>query len=112
LQGTTNAFEQRRITKRHLREGKIVICDRYTLDALVQLRYAYRYNDSRAARLQTLLLRKIPPPAQLTYYLDVPPQLATGRKADYEVEKNAVRAALYRELAPKYDAIRIDGTQT
>jgi thymidylate kinase len=111
LLGMTHAVRQRRATVRHLRRGRVVICDRYTLDALVHLRYAYGYRESPATRLQTLVMRRIPPPARLTYFLDVPPEIATARKPDYELADNARRATLYRELCPKYGAIRIDGTR-
>lgn len=107
LQGTITAVRQRRMALRHLRNGRIVICDRYTLDALVHLRFAYR--ESHGAALQAYLMRKIPPPASLSYFLDVDPREATRRKADYTLDDNVERAGLYRDLAPRYGAIRIDG---
>lgn len=109
LQGVTNAARQRRRTARHLRRGRVVICDRYVLDALVHLRYAY--GRSPAARLQTALLRRIPPRPDLTYFLDLPASEATARKAEYRTADNERRARLYRELCASHGAIRLDATQ-
>ena len=108
LQGATNAVRQRRATAPELRRGRVVICDRYVLDALVQLRYAY--GTGRGTRPLDALLRAIPPRPQLSYLLDVPPELATARKPEYEVEQNTERAHIYRELAPEHGAVWIDST--
>ena len=104
LQGTVNAVRQRRATRAALRRGEVVICDRYVLDALVHLRYAY------GQRRGAWLLRRIPPRADLTFFFDLPPEVASARQPEYEPAQNAERARLYRELGPALDAIWIDAT--
>jgi len=108
LQGATNAVRQRRATAAELRRGRVVICDRYVLDALVQLRYAY--GTGRGTRPLDALLRVIPPRPQLSYLLDVPPEIATARKPEYDVDQNTERAQIYRKLAHEHGAIWIDST--
>ena len=104
LQGLVNAVRQRRVTAPALRRGQVVICDRYVLDALVHLRYAY------GERRGAWLLRRIPPRADLTFFFDLPPEVASARQPEYEPAQNAERARLYRELGPALDAIWIDAT--
>lgn len=89
-----NAISQRRLT-RGARRGRIVICDRYTLDSVVALRYAY----GRHARFrpQRALIAALCPAPRRAYLLDVPAEKAYARKGEYGVEWLAVHRMLYRE---------------
>ena len=103
----TNALEQSRASARHLARGRIVICDRYTLDSKVHLRFAY--GEGRAFRFQTALIRRLSPQTDRAYLLDVSAEEATRRKADYELSENSRRAALYREEAAGLGVRTVDG---
>lgn len=102
---------QRRATLTHVRNGRTVICDRYTLDAIVQLRHTY--GEGRRFGLQVALVRALSPGPRLAFLLDVPPEVALARKAeDYGLDELAAQARLYREVAGPLGAIRLDGTRS
>lgn len=103
-----HGWAQRRTTRAHLRRGAVVISDRYTLDAAVQLRYLY--GPQRLFRFQTWLLRRLLPTPLLAYLVDVPPETAHRRKPEqYDLEALARQALLYRELAERLGVKVIDG---
>jgi thymidylate kinase len=106
LVALANARRQRRDTRRHLRRGRIVICDRWTLDSAVQLCYLYGERDYG---FHQRLIRAISPRPRKSYFLDVRPEVASARQPEYEVEENVFRTKLYRELAPRMSAIVLDG---
>jgi thymidylate kinase len=88
--------------------GTVVICDRYTLDAAVYLRFGYG-NRSRF-RLQTGLLRTLSPRPVRSYYLDVPAETAYARKQEqYGLEELTRLVGLYREEAERLGVRRLDG---
>jgi thymidylate kinase len=91
----TNAASQRRMTLPHLRRGGIVICDRYTLDSIVELRFSYgmRYRFG----LQRALIERLSPAPRRAYLLDVPAETAYARKGEYGLEWLAAHRALYLE---------------
>jgi thymidylate kinase len=107
LVALTNAVGQARAAGRHLWRGRVVICDRYTLDSKIHLRYAY--GEERAFRFQTILIRFLSPRPERAYLLDVSPETATRRKQDYPLVENARRARLYREEAERLGVQRLDG---
>ena len=91
----------------HLLRGRVVICDRYSLDSAVHLRH--RYGDIRSVRLQIALISLASPRARLHYLLDVPPDVALRRKVDrWSAEQLARRSELYLELHQLYGARRVD----
>ena len=101
---------QRRATRPHVRRGRAVVCDRYTLDSIVQLRHTY--GERRRFGLQIALIRLLSPGPRVAFLLDVPPETALARKAeDYGAEELAAQARLYREVAEQLGAIRLDGTR-
>jgi thymidylate kinase len=71
----------------------VIICDRYILDSKVQLRYDY--GESRGFGFQMGLIRLLSPEPDRAFLLEVSPETASGRKADYELSENIRRAALY-----------------
>lgn len=103
----TNAVGQVRATWPHLARGRVVVCDRWTLDSLVHLRYAY--GEGRRHALARIILRSVAPRPRRAYLLVVPPDVACQRKPEYTLEQARVRAALYDEEAAKLGAIRLDG---
>lgn len=103
-----HGWAQRRTTRAHLRRGAVVISDRYTLDAAVQLRY--HYGPQRLFRFQTWLLDRLSPTPLLAYFVDVPPETAYRRKPEqYDLGALTMQALLYRELAEQLGARVLDG---
>jgi thymidylate kinase len=91
----------------HLLRGRVVICDRYSLDSAVHLRH--RYGDTRSVRLQISLISLVSPQPRLHYLLEVPPEVALRRKVDrWSADQLARRSELYLELHQLYGARRVD----
>jgi thymidylate kinase len=105
-----NAAAQRRVTRYHLRRGRNVISDRYTLDSRVHLRY--RYGERKRFRVQAWIISAVSPTPTLSYLVEVPPEVAYERKAEqYDLEQLQRQARLYREEADALDVTRLDGTR-
>ena len=104
----TNALTQRRVTRPHLRAGRVVVCDRYVLDSAVHLRWLY--GAERKFTLQTALVRWLSPKPTSVFFLDIDPEVAYARKPDFNLDELTEQAALYRRLHAEFDARRIDGT--
>jgi thymidylate kinase len=105
-----NAVSQRRATGRHLRRGRSVICDRYTLDSAVHLRY--RYGPARRFKFQISLIRALSPKPLRAYLLDVTPEVALSRKVDqHALEELEQQRDLYLEELPRLGVRRLDGTR-
>ncbi|HEV3228153.1 MAG TPA: hypothetical protein VGY97_01665, partial [Solirubrobacteraceae bacterium] len=64
-----NGISQRRLTRSELRRGRVVVCDRYTLDSVVALRFLY--GESRPFALQRRLIGLLSPKPTRAYLLDV-----------------------------------------
>lgn len=104
----SNGVTQRRRTREHLREGRTVVCDRWTLDSAVHLRY--RYGESRRFRVQVALIRLLSPRPVRTFFLHVPAEAAYARKDDhFDVEQLRRHERLYVEEHPRHGAHRLDG---
>ena len=97
-----------RATWPRILRGEVVVCDRYLLDAEVELRYFY---GDRRFRAQSALLRLLTPAAAAAFLLEVDPALAADRKGEFSSGQNARRAALYAELAARGGADRVDGSR-
>lgn len=103
-----NGRSQRQATAPHLRAGRMVVCDRWTLDSAVHLRY--RYGERRRFRLQAALVRVLSPRPVRTFFIDIPPEVAYARKDDhYDVDQLRRHAALYAQEWQAHGARRIDG---
>jgi thymidylate kinase len=102
------ALQHRKSTLRHLGSGKVVIFDRYTLDAAAQLRYFY--GSHHAFRFQKWLVQRVSPRARRSYFLEVRPETAFARKEHhYDFEGLREHAELYAEEAPSLPVVRLDG---
>lgn len=97
---------QRRQTRRRIRRGTIVICDRYTLDTKVHLRYEY---GDRPFRLQVGMVKLLSPRPRKAFLLDVTAETAHARKGEYELHQIERRAQLYREECDLMGVERLDG---
>lgn len=103
-----NVSAHRRVTRRHVLAGRVVVCDRYVLDSATHLRY--RYGDWRRYPLQTTLLRLLSPSPTRAYFLDVPAETSLERKQEqYSLEHLQRLARLYRETAPRLGVVVLDG---
>jgi thymidylate kinase len=102
-----NAWSQRRLTRPHLRRGAVVICDRYTLDSVVALRF--EYGRGRRFRPQRALISAISPTPRRAYYLDVSAETAFERKREWGVEWLAGHRDLYLEEAGPLKVRVLDG---
>jgi thymidylate kinase len=74
----TQAF-LRDVRRRHRAAQGVVLYDRHLADALVMLEVAYEGVD---LRIPEALVRRLLPRAALTFWLEVPPELAVSRKPD------------------------------
>jgi thymidylate kinase len=103
-----NALHQRRTAAENALQGKFVIFDRYSLDSVVRLRYAY--GDAERFRFQSFLIRALSPKPRCAFFLDVPAETALGRKVDqWSLEDLRRQAELYREEAARQGVRRLDG---
>jgi thymidylate kinase len=99
---------QRRETRAHLRGGKVVLCDRYTLDTAVHLRF--RYGQQRNYGFQIRFVQRLSPRPLAAYLLDVPAATAHARKAEqYSLQDLERQGDLYREEHARLDVRRLDG---
>jgi thymidylate kinase len=101
------AYRLARATWPQLARGRVVICDRYTLDSWVYL--LYKFGDFRSYALHLAILRSVSPQPRLAFFLDVPGAVASARKSDFLPERNERRANLYRSKGAEVGVRRIDG---
>lgn len=105
-----NALTHWREVGQHLARGRIVVCDRYTLDSAVHLRY--KYGPKERFRLQSGIVRVLSPRPLRSYLLDVPGAVAHARKPEkYTADDLEALAELYREEAERIGVRRLDGQQ-
>ena len=89
---------------------EVVIFDRYTLDAIAQSRYFY--DPDRSFRAARWLLRLLAPTPQLSYLLDVPPEVALARKQEqYDAAQLRLQSRLLMEEASHLNVRVLDGTR-
>jgi len=102
-----NGTSQLRLTRGELRRGRIVICDRYTLDSIVALRFLY--GPDRQFGFARLLIRWLSPRPLRAYLLDVSAETAFARKGEEDVSSLARHAELYRAEHESLGVRRLDG---
>lgn len=94
---------------RHVASGRVVICDRFALDSLVQLRH--KYAAGTTLPVAATLVRLLSPSPVAAFLLDVPAEVAYARKRDdFDLDELAAQADLYREIAPSLGVTIVDGT--
>lgn len=103
-----NALAVRRATTPHLLRGRVVVCDRYTLDSAAHLKY--KYGADRDYRFQVWLIRLLTPRPLRSYFLDVPAPTALARKNEkYTPEQMELLVSLYRDECGELGVRRLDG---
>ncbi|MEJ7786490.1 MAG: hypothetical protein WKF96_16935 [Solirubrobacteraceae bacterium] len=101
-----NAMSYRRSARGASVGGRVVIYDRYVLDSIVHLRFAYA-PDARLP-LQEALIRRIAPTPRCAFLLDAPPEVAHARKPDWSLDQTRVQAQLYRREHARLGVRRLD----
>jgi thymidylate kinase len=103
-----NGLAQWRAAAPRLARGRVVVCDRYTLDSAVHLRY--KYGPEQRWRVQAGVIRLLSPRPVRSYLLDVPGAVAHARKPEkYTPEQLEHLAQLYREECDRLGVRRMDG---
>jgi thymidylate kinase len=102
-----NAVSQWRSMRRALLGGAVVICDRYTLDSIVELRYSY--GSQRPLRAARAALAALYPTPARAYFLDVQPQTALARKGEWGLQWLSEHRDLYLQECPRIGVCPIDG---
>jgi thymidylate kinase len=106
-----NALAQWRAVTPHLARGRVVVCDRYTLDSAAHLRY--KYGPQQRFRMQARAIRWLSPRPMRSYFLDVDGVVAHARKPEkYTAEQLGRLATLYREEADDLRVQRLDGERS
>jgi len=88
--------------------GRVVICDRYVYDTLADWA-AYFDETTIERRSAAKILCKLSPRPDMSYWLDVPPEIAQSRSADGLPKDFLVaQSAAYQRLAQLYGLQRLD----
>lgn len=97
------------ITGWHLRRGRVVVRDRYVLDALLHL--TDRYGGAAPVSLHRRLLQWMLPRPEVAWYLDVTAEQALLRKAEqFGLAELARQRTLYLQYAGLLGVRVVDGT--
>ena len=104
-----NVYSMRKALLRSFGKGRVVIFDRYTLDSAVRLQHWY--GDNLASRLVVRLIYLLNKRPTKAYFLDVAPDVAFGRKPEWELRDFECRGALYETWQPRLGVRRLDGTR-
>ena len=102
-----NASVQWKLMRHELVRGGIVICDRYTLDSIVELRY--RYGSERPLRRARTVLSWLYPTPARAYFLDVSPETALERKGEWGIDWLSVHRELYLQECERMGVRVLDG---
>lgn len=104
-----HAIGQRRALRPHLAAGRVVVRDRYVLDATVQL--VETYGARRDVRLQAAVLRRLCPVPAAAFWLDVDPQEAYRRKPEeYTADELATHRRRYATAHARLGVERVDAS--
>ena len=105
-----HARTQRRTLRPHLRAGRVVIRDRYVLDASVQLDEVY--GEGRSTGLPGRILRRLCPAPAAAFWIDVDPDTAYARKPEeFTAAELAEHRARYAAAQQLLGVARVDGTR-
>jgi thymidylate kinase len=105
-----HAGKQRQAVRTASAPGRVIICDRYSLDAAVGLRR--RYGERHSFALQVRVLELLSPRPLVAWHLDVPPSLARARKDEGFSDEDLNRlVTLYGEERKRFGWRRLDATR-
>jgi thymidylate kinase len=104
----SNALTHRRVARG---AGAIVVCDRYVLDSVVNLRV--RYGVDEQFRFQARVIRMFSPTPVRSFLLRVPPEVAhERRREEHTLEELHELGSLYDAEAPRLDVEVVDASRT
>ena len=109
LIAAANTVAHLRAVWKHVLRGRVVICDRYTLDSVVHM--GMRFGDERSWEHERRLVRTFSPKPLRAYFLDLSPEVAHARKLEDELEWLQELARRYRAEYEGAGAIRVDAEQ-
>ncbi|HEY0733310.1 MAG TPA: hypothetical protein VGD69_00265 [Herpetosiphonaceae bacterium] len=96
---------------RPLAQGRVVVCDRYLYDSLVNHAVLFGSVPAEIDRQLGHPLLSLAPRPTLGFWLDTPPEVALRRKTDiYDVQQLELRVPLYGRLATALAFEPLDGT--
>jgi thymidylate kinase len=94
-----------------LKEGGVIISDRYIYDTIVDLWVDFGRKDAHLSFLIPLLSNIAPPPDKI-FLVDVPEEVSMSRKDDVpNIEYVTVRRMGYERICQRIGAIKLDGAQ-
>ncbi|HWL35010.1 MAG TPA: hypothetical protein VNQ77_02335 [Frankiaceae bacterium] len=106
-----NALAHLRSVRAHTLAGRVVICDRYVLDSVVQL--STQYPPGLGRRIGIALVRLLSPRPRAAFYLDLPAEVAWERKPrPGRRERMERQAERYREECERLGVTRLDATRS
>ncbi len=106
--GGVNGVWHLRSAAWHVARGRIVIFDRYILDSVVQLRFAY--GPERSLRVPISLVRTLSLKPKRAFLLDVRPETALARKNEqWTLSELTRQTELYRAESDRLGVKRLDG---
>jgi thymidylate kinase len=105
-----NVYSQWRLTSGFLARGYVVICDRYTLDSIVSLRYLI--DEQRRFRFQRAMLRALMRRPAAAFLLEVTPETAWERKGEHGLQWLRRHHALYQAEHAALGVVRLDGERS
>jgi len=96
---------------KRLREGAIVVSDRYVYDTIVDLWVDFGRKDSNLDFL-TPMLTSIAPKPEAVFWVDVPEEVSMSRKNDVpNIDYVAMRRRGYELISQRIGATKLDGTR-
>ncbi len=91
--------------------GKSIVCDRYIYDTMVQLHVNLGYTKDEL-RSKLARVARFYPAARMTFFVDVPEEVAYQRKGDIpSVEYLKLRREAYLSILDAPGVIKLDGTR-
>jgi len=98
--------------RRKIRDGFVVVCDRYLWDSNVDIAVSNNKNAEWLSSGLNRFMRRLIPKPTISFFIDIPPEEAMKRKNDipsYDYVRK--RAELYRYLAKGNPFIMINGCE-
>jgi len=102
------------IAKYYINRGCIVFADRYVYDELMALEYnkSNKTNNILKRIYRVIIKPRMVIKPEITFFLDVDPEVAYSRKQDYDFEAVKLNIKRYREFLSKFDeVIKVDANQ-
>lgn len=94
-----------------LMKGKVVVCDRYIYDTVVDIAYDSDYSPEKIKKTLKLYLRLFPKP-DVVFLIDLPEEIAYQRKNDIpSLYYLSERRKIYLDMGREHDMIILDGTE-